>query len=264
LKRVRLKPFLLLVHYWFPVALGWSWILVVHHATQMPIWTPGSYLYLVGIGAAYSLDRLVDNQDSLRPAWLHAALIFGFVFSTIAGFFLAFKLPPQTFSLLLLISVITLLYFKLKKLPFAKGFLVAIVWAWAGVAFPFADNNWFAWQFWTMPISIPFVLLMTCNVILCDFKDIKTDSVDEVYSLPVMLGPRGTLLVVSLFLLVAAGVSYKEHLIGLVISSGLLFLLAWQPRLLSLDAIGPLIVDAALTLPGVLIALHLISGKILI
>jgi len=39
----------------------------------------------------------------------------------------------------------------------------------------------------------------------------------------------------------------------------LLFLLALFPQLLSLDALGPLIVDASLTLPGVLIALHLIS-----
>jgi len=253
------KSLLLLVHYWFPVALGWSVALVIHQATGMPFISSGLHLYLLGICAAYSLDRIVDNSDPSRPLWMKIALASGFLISALAGFFLAIRLSIQTFSALLLFSIISLFYFQAKKLPFVKGVLVAVVWVWAGVALPFANHHWFAWQFWTMQISIPVVILMACNVILCDFKDIASDDVNGVRSLPAMLGSYKTKLIISMLLVVAAMISYQENRMGLVISSGLLLLLAQFPRLLSLDALGPLIVDAALTVPGVLIALHLIS-----
>lgn len=254
-----LKSLLLLIHYWFPVAVGWSVVLVIHRATRLPILTSGLHLYLLGIWAAYSFDRIADNAEQSRPLWLTTALALGFVLSTIAAFFLVIHLSVKTFSALLLFSAITLLYIRAKKLPFVKGALVSIVWGWAGVALPFANHHWFAWQFWTMQISLPLVILMTCNVILCDFKDMKSDHLNCVKSLPAMLGPRRTIMIVSILLVTVAIISYEENLKGLLISGAALFLLAQFPRLLSLDAIGPLIVDASLTVPGLLIALHLIS-----
>jgi len=259
LKREPFKSLLLLIHYWFPIGLGWSVVLVIHQATGMPIINSGLRLYLFGICAAYSLDRLIDNNDSSRPLWLTIALVLGFALSAFAGFILSLKLSIQTFSALVLFSIIALLYTQAKKLPFVKGILVAVVWGWAGVALPFANTHWFAWQFWTMQISMPVVMLMACNVILCDFKDINSDHINGVQSLPAMFGSRRTIAIISISLIIAAIVSFQEHRIGLVVSSVLLFLLALFPQLLSLDALGPLIVDASLTLPGVLIALHLIS-----
>ena len=253
------KSLLLLVHYWFPVALGWSVVLVIHQATGQSIVASGLHLYLLGICAAYSLDRIVDNTDASRPLWLKTALASGFLVSALVGFFLAIRLSIQTFSALLLFSIITLLYSKAKKLPFVKGLLVAVVWGWAGVALPFANTHWFAWQFWTMQISLPVVMLIACNVILCDFKDINSDQARGVRSLPAMLGSQKTMWILSILLAIVAMVSFHENRMGLVISSALLFLLTQFPRLLSLDALGPLIVDALLTIPGVLIALHLIS-----
>jgi 4-hydroxybenzoate polyprenyltransferase len=135
---------------------------------------------------------------------------------------------------------------------------VAIIWAWAGAALPFQNQNWFAWQFWTMRTSLPLVILIAAGVILCDFKDLKLDSMDGVRSLPVMFGPRNTILATSALLLVAAAISYEQGRMGLMISSAVLIGLAQFPFLLSLDAIGPLLVDAALTLPGFLIFLHLV------
>lgn len=253
------KPFLLLIHYWFPVGLGWSVVLVIHQATGLPILTSGFRLYLLGIFAAYSFDRIVDDADSSQPLWVKTALVHGFLFSVIVGFFLAVQLPIQTFVALLLFSIITLLYFWAKRLPFIKGVLVAIIWGWAGVALPFTNTHWFAWQFWTMQISLPVVLLITCNVILCDFKDIQTDHLQGVRSLPAMLGLRKSMVVISILLMVAAVISYKENLMVLVIGSALLLFLTQFPRLLSVKAIGPLIVDASLTIPGLLIALRLVS-----
>ncbi len=240
------------------MALGWSLVLVIHQATGLPIFTSGFHLYLLGICAAYSFDRLVDHDNSPQPLWLKAALLTGLLLSTFIGFFLALRLSLQTFSALLLFSILTLSYNWLKKFPFVKGFLVAIVWVWAGVALPFANHHWFAWQFWTMHVSLPVVMLVACNVILCDFKDINTDHEHGVKSLPAMLGLRRTMLIVSVLLIVAAVLSYEQSLQGLVIGSALLLLLTQFPRLLVLDAIGPLMVDASLTVPGMLIALHLV------
>ncbi len=224
----------------------------------MPIIASGLHLYLLGICAAYSLDRIVDNPDASRPLWMKIALASGFLVSALAGFFLAIRLSIQTFSALILFSTISVFYFQAKKLPFVKGLLVAVVWGWAGVALPFANTHWFAWQFWTMQISLPVVMLIACNVILCDFKDINSDHVRGVQSLPAMLGSRRTMWILSISLVIAAMISFQENRMGLVVSSALLFLLTQFPRLLSLDALGPLIVDAALTIPGVLIVLHLV------
>lgn len=253
------RSLLLLVHYWFPVVLGWSVVLVIHQATSLPISTSGLYIYLLGICAAYSLDRIVDNTDPSRPVWLRAALFTGFLFSATVGFFLALHLSAQTFSALVLFSAITLSYAWIKRLPFAKGVLVGVVWVWAGVALSFSNHHWFAWQFWTMGVSLPMVILIACGVVLCDFKDIKTDHLQGVKSLPAMLGSRKTVIVISSLLIVATLISYREGRMELVISGALLLLITQFPRLLSLKAIGPLIVDASLAVPGVLIAFHLVS-----
>ena len=252
------KYILLLVHYWFPVALGWSIALVIQRATKLPIFDSGFHLYLLTIFAAYNLDRIIDNDDTTRPLWLKAALVSGCLVSTIVGLIIAFQLSIQTFSTLLFFSIITLFYRQAKKLPLLKGVLVAVVWVWAGVALPFINTRWFAWQFWTLHISLPIVMLMACGVALCDFKDVKSDGLHGVRSLPVIWGLRKATLIVSALLLISAFIAYQENRIGLVISGAALLALAQFPQLLSLDAIGPLAVDISLAIPGLLIALHLI------
>jgi hypothetical protein len=252
------KTFLLLVHYWFPIALGWSVALVIQRATGLSISSSGIQLYLLGICAAYSLDRLLDEPGLRHPAWLTIALWAGFVISATLGFFLALQLSIQTLSALLVFSIITLFYRKAKKFPFLKTILVAVVWTWAGVALPFANPHWFAWQFWTMQSSVPLVMLIAAGCILCDFKDLKFDDNSGVRSLPLMFGLRKTVLITSAILLTAAAISFQEGRMGIVISSICLILLAQFPSVLSLEAIGPLLVDIALTIPGVLISLHMV------
>jgi len=252
------RPLLLLIHYWFPVVMGWSIVKVIQHATGWSIMPAGLHLYLLCILAAYSLDRLLDHDDPSRPRWITIALSLGFIVSAAIGFFLALKTSLRTVSALLTFAVITLLYPRLKKFPFIKALLVAVVWTWAGVALPFANPRWFAWQFWTLPISIPLVILITCNCVLCDFKDIRSDSAAGVHSLPVMFGIRNTMAVTAVILTVAGIISFYDHRLGLVISSIALLALTQFPKLLTLDAIGPMVVDAALVIPGLLIVLHLI------
>jgi len=249
----------LLLHYWFPIALGWSLVLVVHQATGRPIENTGFQVYLLGIFAAYSLDRLLDNSNRSQPYWMRVALLCGFVFSTLIGVVLALRLSIQTFSALVVFSLITISYVWVKRFPFVKGLLVAIVWGWASIALPFSNEHWFAWQFWTTQVSLPIVTLMMCNVILCDFKDVNTDQKSGVKSLPAMFGMQKTAMIVSILLAAAAVISYHENRMGLVISSVLLLLLARFPRFLSMKAIGPLSVDLSMVLPGVLIAFRWIS-----
>lgn len=253
-----LKPILLLIHYWFPIALGWSIALVVHRATGLPILSSGIFLYLLGILAAYSLDLWLDPSEEIRPTWLTAMLFVGFLISATLGALIVVRLSVKTISVIVLFSIITVFYRQTKKIPFLKAGLVAIIWAWAGVALPFQNQNWFAWQFWIMQTSLPLVILIAAGVILCDFKDLKLDSIDDVQSLPVILGLRNTIWVTSALLLIAATISYEQGRMGLVISSAALIGLAQFPFLLSQEAIGPLLVDAALTLPGFLIFLHLV------
>ena len=134
-----LKPILLLIHYWFPVALGWSIALVVQRATDLPILPSGILLYLLGILAAYSLDRWLDPSEEVRPNWLTATLFIGFLVSATLGTLIVVRLSVKTISVIVLFSTITIFYRKVKKIPFLKAGLVAIIWAWAGVALPFQN-----------------------------------------------------------------------------------------------------------------------------
>ena len=253
-----LRSLLLLVHYWFPVALGWSVATVIHRASGLPILPSGIHLYLLCILAAYSFDRLIDDNDPARPLWMKVALLCGFLASSVLGFALTLGVSIQTLSAMLIFSVITVFYKRMKKFPFVKFLLVSIVWTWAGVALPFADQHWFAWQFWTMQTSAPLILLIACGCILCDLKDVSSDSESGVRSLPVIYGVGNTIRLTSVLLGLTAFLSYIDGRLGLFVSSLTLIALAQFPQILSLDAVGPLIVDMALTIPGFLIVLHLV------
>jgi len=74
----------------------------------------------------------------------------------------------------------------------------------------------------------------------------------------VTFGLRNTTLITSALLGFTACLSYLDGRLGLFVSSLILMGLAQFPKILSLDAIGPLIVDMVLTVPGFLIVLHLV------
>ena len=115
-----LKPILLLIHYWFPIALGWSIALVVHRATGLPILSSGIFLYLLGILAAYSLDRWLDPSEEIRPTWLTAMLFVGFLISATLGALIVVRLSVKTISVIVLFSIITVFYRQTKKSLFSK------------------------------------------------------------------------------------------------------------------------------------------------
>jgi len=250
---------LLLIHYWLPIGLGWSLVIVVQHATGMPIQFAGFYLYLLGICAIYSIDRVIDNSDPSRQVWVTRTLVLAFSISIIASLFLVVQLSLQAISALVILLLVTVLYLWVKRVPFLKGFWAALVWGWTTVALPFADQQWFALHFWTMQVSLPIVILMTCAIIMCDFKDIEADKLNGVKSVPVILGTKRAVQVISLLLFISGIISLDEKRIGLLIGSVLLLILVQFPEFLAKKTIGPLTVDAVLVIPGLLIAFRVIS-----
>jgi 4-hydroxybenzoate polyprenyltransferase len=250
--KATIKSLLLLLHFWFPVALGWSISLVMQRSTGLPISLTGISLFLTGICAAYSLDRLLDFPEN-QPNWLWYILLLGFIFSTVLGVVMSLRISAGLLSTIVVLSLISLFYRYIKSYPTAKTFLVALVWVWAGAALPIENNHWLAWNWWLYPISLPLLLEISAGCILCDLKDINSDKNAGVYSLPVILGVRNTIIIVFSLCILAAVFSLYQHRYGVFFSSLILAFLSCSPSILSKESIGPLLVDMTLTLPGILI-----------
>lgn len=246
-----------LLHFWFPVALGWSIAQVVHKTTGAPLYSNGVMLFLSGIWAAYSLDRLVDGKTQ-QTLFLRVALAVGLVFSIALCAFSAAHLSIKTLSAVLVFSFLAVLYRRLKKYPLLKTFVVALCWVWAGAALSIANDEWFGWNWISVGTSVPLFLLIAAGCILCDFKDVDADARSGVKSLPVMLGVRKTVLIVTILAGVAVLVALSQNTFGLVASGAVMIALAQYPRILAVEDVGPLLVDFILTLPGILIAAKMV------
>ncbi len=246
-----------LLHFWFPVALGWSIAQVVHRATGVPLDSNGLMLFLSGIWAAYSLDRLTDSFVA-QSRFLRLALWFGLFTSISLCAVSAVHLSFKTLSAVLVFSVLAVLYRRLKKYPLLKTFIAAVVWVWAGVSLSVANDEWFGWNWWTVSASLPLLLLLAADSILCDFKDIEIDKEQGVKSLPVLLGIRRTIIIVTILAGIAVAVALSENRLGLAVSGATMIFFAQYPSILASEDVGPLLVDFTLTLPGILIAMKMI------
>lgn len=242
-----------LLHFWFPVALGWSIAQVVHRATGIPLYSNGLILFLAGIWAAYSLDRLTD-EPTRQSRFLKIALVSGLVAAVALCAFSAAHLSLKTLSAVAVFSFLALLYRRLKKFPLLKTFIVALVWVWAGAALSVKTDEWFGGDWWTMSAAIPLFLLIAAGCILCDLKDVEADKKQNVRSLPVLFGVRRTVLIVMVLAGIAAVIAASQNRPGLLISSLTLIVFAQYPSILAVEDVGPLLVDFILTLPGILIA----------
>ena len=252
------KSTLLLLHYWFPICLGISIALVLHRDTGQPLSPAGLALFVAGICAAYSLDRLLDAPDEKTSRWLQRALWLGFALSASIGLIASAWLSFKTLSTMIIFAVASLIYRQVKRFPAVKTVLVAIVWTWAGAALAINNENWGAWKWWTIDASLPLVLLIAAGCILCDLKDTESDRRQGVQSLPVLLGVPRTIVIVMAMAIIAAVLALLDGRPGIFYSGLLLAVSAFFPALLSQQAVGPLIVDAILSLPGILILTHLV------
>lgn len=247
-----------LVHYWWPLVVGWSATLVVHRATLRAPDQAGVAFLLLGICAAYSLDRVLDRGPEPARPWVRRTLIVTAALSMLAGALVLTRMPLQTAAIVPLLSIAALAYRNLKRLPLAKNVFVPLVWTWATIALPFPDGSWFGWRWIAEPIAPPLFLLLTAGVLLCDLKDEPHDRRAGVASLAVVVGGQRAAWIGVGLGLVAGVAAYLEHRSGLAVSAFGLSVTALWPRLLATDVVGPLVVDVILSVPGFLIASHLV------
>ena len=254
----RLAVAVRLLHYGCPVALGGSIPIVVRRATGRSLYLPGLGFLLLGIAAAYALDRLLDTPEACPGGPIRPLLAASLALAVAFGAGLALLLPARNLALVLLLGAGALSYRRWKRLPFAKALAVPLVWTWAGLVLPFRPESWFGWRALITPVALPLFLLLTAGCLLCDLKDQEQDRRVGVRSLPVMIGIRRTLI---LAVTLAAGAVLSAgacHRMGLAIGGLVLILLGGFAQLARRGPLGALAVDMALTLPGLLIAAHLV------
>jgi len=247
-----------LLHYWWPVALGWSVSLVVGRATGLPLSSAGRGVLLLSIWAAYSFDRLMDATPGGLSRGLAASLWAGFATAAAGILVLLPRLPIGTLALLLLLSVAGLGYRRVKGYPLVKAVLVPGVWTWAGIALPLADGSWIGWRALVHPVSVPLFLLISAGTLLCDVNDVDRDREQGVRSLPVQVGVARTLALAAMLAAAGVLVAFRLARIGLALDGILLVLLSGCRPLLARETWGPLAVDMVLTVPGLLILAHLV------
>ncbi|WP_243303415.1 UbiA family prenyltransferase [Geothrix oryzisoli] len=246
------------LHYALPVALGGSIPTVVQRATGRALFLPGLAFLLLGIAAAYSLDRLLDGPAGAEGAPFRPLLAVGFGLSALLGVGLIPRLPPQSVALVLLLGASALGYRRWKRFPFAKALGVPLAWTWAGLTLPFQPQSWFGWRALLEPVALTLFLLLAAGCLLCDLKDEAPDGQSGIRSFPVMFGARWTAIVAAVLAAGAVLRAGSAHRPGLAASGAALILLACFPRLTARGVLGALAVDAALTLPGLLIWTHLV------
>jgi 4-hydroxybenzoate polyprenyltransferase len=250
-----------LLHYWWPLALGWSLTVVVARATGRTPDPAGLATLLFGITAAYSLDRVVDpggGRTAGEAGWLRPLLLVTASVSTLLCGLFATGLGAETAALVPALGVAAVLYPWLKRLPLTKTAALPVVWTWASIALPFNDGSWLGWHAVRFPIALPLLLLIAAGCLLCDLKDEESDRVSGVRSLPALIGGAATIRVAIALAVSAAALAWMEHRTGIVVSAAALGAAATVPALLASDAAGPLLVDVILTLPGLLISTRVV------
>ncbi len=251
------RPLLRLLHIWWPLALGWSVAVVVRRATGRP-WDPvGVALLLLGIAAAYSLDRALD-PPSEQPRWMRPVLMGAAAVASLLGGALLPWLGPQAAMVVPLAGALAVAYPLLKRLPLGKTVLVPLVWTWCGIVLPSGEGPWSGWRWIQEPVALPLFLLFAAGCVLCDLKDAARDREAGVPSLPVLAGPLAALGIAVALAALSGAIAAAQGRHGLALGAVALCASACRPALLATDDVGPLLVDVILTLPGALIAARLV------
>lgn len=251
------RPLLRLLHIWWPLALGWSVAVVVRRATGRP-WDPvGVALLLLGIAAAYSLDRALDPAGA-EPRWMRRVLLGVAAVASLLGGALLPWLQPHVALVVPVAGALAVAYPWLKRLPLGKTLLVPLVWTWCGIVLPSGEGSWSGWRWIEEPVALPLFLFVAAGCVLCDLKDAARDRSAGVPSLPALAGPLTALGIAVTLAALSGAIAAAQGRYGLAVGAVALCASACRPALLATDDVGPLLVDVILTLPGALIAARLV------
>ena len=254
---VKRRDVLFLIHFFLPVALGWSVVMVVQRCNGAAISSAGLTLLLAGICSAYSFDRLADSSAERLSSWLSIMLFLALTLCIGALCVLLMQHKPEGVSLknVLIMAGVSLFYPRLKRLVLLKTLVVTLSWVWACSTLPFCGEV----PYWlSLDVTFPLFLLISSGCILCDLKDLQEDRSSDVPSLPVLLGVRSSCLIATGLAIVAAMIAFLHHRTGITMGAVLLILAAQFPAILSIRPLGAILIDSILTLPGLLIALGVV------
>lgn len=159
------------------------------------------------------------------------------VVSAIVALVLFFEMPDQVKKWSVLLGVISFMYslkvhtkkfaFRLRDIPFLKIFIIAFVWASTGVAFNYGYNEQpVDWKFFL--IQYLFIIIITLPF---DIKDVKTDTLTHVKTIPSVLGidfAQMVTLVATAFYFVFFNLKFPNLSLTFVVLFGLLMIfLVW-------------------------------------
>lgn len=226
--------------------------MVLQRGNGIPFSPAGLLLFLSGIGCAYSWDRLWDAPLACR-ARVRRLLLAGVVVSAAIGALALWRLPLSAFEMVLLLGGVTLAYPWLKRVPLLKNLIVAVVWVVAAAVFPFQHSEALSWGGEWPDVALPLWVLWVAACLLCDLKDEEEDRAATVRSVPTLFGTRAACGIAALLAAASGSLALWQGRAGIATASLLLMMLAGFPRLLKRKALGPLIVDAVLVVPGLLL-----------
>lgn len=213
------------------------------------------YYVLPGHDRKLPFNRLSENLKFTRSITFLSLLILAVSFVFLA---------PHSKWVFSISAMITLLYsipseglagkLSLRKVPFLKTFLVAVVWAIITVLIPFTESytsvakETIAWIF-----AGRFLLIFSL-ALLFDMRDIETDEENGIQTIPVALGQKRTLQVVTalvvLFVfttLIYSGlIGFNFHLISALLFAYYMLLVVKSPRARSSSYYYPLYLDGSL------------------
>lgn len=220
--------------------------MVIRQGSGAPFSPAGMLLFLAGIGCAYNWDRLWDGPARFSR---RAVLLGGVALSGGLAALALVRLPPSAFEAVGVLGAVTLAYPWIKRVPLFKNVLVAAVWMAAAAILPFQGGEGPGWVDALIPLGV--LWLAACQ--LCDVKDEDEDRAAAVRNIVSLFGAAWACRGAAVLALLSGLLGLWQGRGGIVAASVLLVLLACFPRLLRRKALGPLIVDATLVVPGLLL-----------
>ncbi len=166
--------------------------------------TTGRFRFWITTAIVLLLSPIVI---SLLRKKIEIALIFAII--SILGFFYSVKLLPWFINK-------KIKWFSIKNIPILKSLIVCTLWSGGALILAVVGNNI---NLFRADILIIFLTFFTCcfnSTISSDVRDIEGDRIRRIYTIPVLIGPRNTLKMLTIM-----NVTLSEAIIVLVLKNAI-------------------------------------------